>query len=79
MRRELLQALAQLCLALHHLVTARGARAVVGGQGVDEAAQDRRGIADEPDRRLTHALRLLGVEIDADDREVVVDAPVLHV
>ena len=42
---------------------------------VDQPAQDRRGIADQRDRRPAEAFRLLGIGVDADDREVVVDAP----
>ena len=62
-------------LALFHLGLARGALAIVRGQFVDEPPQDRRGIADQRDRRLAEALGLLGIGIDADDREIVVAAP----
>ena len=45
------------------------------GERVDKPAQDRLRVADERHRGLMHARRLLGIGIDADDRDVVVDAP----
>ena len=52
-----------------------GAPRVVRRQHVEQPAQDRLGVADQRDRRLGDARRLLGIGIDADDREIVVDAP----
>ena len=47
-------------------------------QRVDQLAQDRRGIADQRDGGLVLARRLFRVGIDADDLEVLVDAPCRH-
>src|SRR5262249_60629848 len=78
LRGELGEARAQLRLALAHLFAARGARGVVRRKRFDEPPQDRLGVADERDRRAADALRLLGIGIDADHRELVVDAPLLE-
>ncbi len=73
LRRELVEAPAHLGLPLLHLGAARWA--AMRAERIDQAAQDRRSVADQRDRRPAEALRLLGIGIDADDREVVVDAP----
>ena len=75
LRRELREPLAHPGLPLLHFRRARRARAVVRGQHVEQAAQDRLGITDERHRRPAQPLRLLGIGIDADDRKIVVDAP----
>ena len=76
LRRELVEALAPCGLALLHLGRARRPLGVVRRQRGEQAAQDRRGVADQRDGRLVQAVVLLGVGIDADDRRARVDAPV---
>ena len=48
---------------------------VVRRQHVEQAPQDRLGVADQRDRRLVQAAGLLRIGVDADDLEVLVDAP----
>ena len=45
---------------------------------VDEAAQDRRGVAGERDGGLADAIRLFRIGIDAHDLEIVVHAPLME-
>ena len=75
---ELAEALAQLGLALLHLVAARGAARIVFRERVDQPPQDRRGIADQRHLRLAQARRLFAVGIDAHDLQVAIDAPLRH-
>ena len=49
---------------------------MLGGKRVDQAAQDRLGVADERHRGRREPFRLLRIGIDADDGEIGIDAPV---
>ncbi len=61
---------------LLHLRLAGRALGVVRRQRVDQAAQDRAGVADQRDRRAAaNRSGFLGIGVDADDGEVRVGAP----
>ncbi|MCZ7656468.1 MAG: hypothetical protein M5U07_00765 [Xanthobacteraceae bacterium] len=68
-------ALAPPRLTLDQLLAPGGSLRVVARQHIDEPAQDRCGIADQRHRRWHDARGFLGIRIDPDDRQVVVDAP----
>src|SRR5262249_22970102 len=74
LRGELVEAPAHPGLPLLH-VRAAG-RAMMRGERIDQATQDRRGIADEGDRGPGESFRLVGISMDANDAKLSVDPPV---
>ena len=75
LRFEFGKALAHAGMALAHVVGARGPPRVVRRQHVEQPAQDWRRLADQRDLGLGDPRGFVGIGVDADDRQIAVDAP----
>jgi hypothetical protein len=68
----------ELSLPRHHILAPRWARLIILRDEVNQAAQDRLGVAHQGDRGRLPARRLLRIGVKADHREVVIHAPLVE-